>query len=142
MRTHSLLAFAACFLFSRAEPIAAFYTGGGPVMVSLDPAGNFLYNVHSKTGFSDMKTFTPTIPPKNGTSIACVGYGSSSIYVCPDFYLRMNANEARVLYSIKLPITVLHTKFSSALTPRETVLIMEVTWFQETLHFRFDLVLV
>jgi hypothetical protein len=85
MHFQVFLAFASCILLSyaNAQSIAAFYSSKGPAVISLNTlSGNFSYNVYTQKGFSSMKSFAPTIPPRNGTSIACVGYNNpSSIYV-------------------------------------------------------------
>ncbi|KUJ11400.1 uncharacterized protein LY89DRAFT_787002 [Mollisia scopiformis] len=83
----------------RAQTIGAFYSLGGPTVVSLDPQTNtFVYNVYSKKGFSLMNSFAPTIPPKNGTSIACVGYSSPSSVYGSIYYQTSNNSIAQQLF--------------------------------------------
>jgi len=99
MRSFLLRAFSFWFFlsFCSAQNIAAFYSTKGPTVMSLDSStGNFVYNVFAQKGFSSMRSFVPTFPPKNGTSIACVGYSSStSIYVCWSEQCKLNTNETQ-----------------------------------------------
>ncbi|KAH9203175.1 hypothetical protein DL95DRAFT_419255, partial [Leptodontidium sp. 2 PMI_412] len=101
MRLQLLLSLAACLLSSllRAQSIGAFYSSGGPTVISLNTlSGNFSYNVYTQRGFSDIKSFAPTFPPKNETSIAVTGYGSPSAVYGVIFYQIANNSLAQQLF--------------------------------------------